>query len=734
MKYIIIFRKVILAVALLFIPSIMMADKIEIQDSTVIVVGKGQTNKKGVFTAIGSIRIDSIFIDEIVLTYKGRAKGKLIIVDSVSNQPLFSKEVTNGMSKNEMINLRFSLLAGHTYVIKHGNNKKWNIIIPSSQSSDAEIIAADTTKNDTIEKIENTGGKTDETNNSRSSWLYGFIIGFAVASVILFFYKKYRYKKNTKQEQIMTSGSTLPEKFDDKSKVEREIQKDIKAPNVGSNPDISKQESKEKRRLEKLKRIAILLGLKDDQLTLIESKIEELQKIANQNHQIVDAANMGISSQIVSEPRGCEDIYTVQEEVAKELVRKFEQRKVFTEAIENAKKKCYVKEPKCSEILNYLIDEIANTLRNLSNQIVSASEKNREPINDTADVVGSESYTQWLNKRLKELFEFSYDEKLSVKQNIEQLISELTKTTSDSKAPNEETLNSEIEQLVNEKLTRLKEKWEADAKRDKENALAAKDTEMKGLRGQLNEMKGKITNLQGQIEGKDRDIIKQQTELDNLKNSRKQELQNEVKTLVDKLHRCTNAIEWRPMLEPCNNDDTTLSQCADIESRLNEKLREMKERLTAFTTAENAVPEETRIAIQKILMSEITIDESVVNSLCRLFAYSNLAFMTDAKREYGVRLRRKNVHEVYEALENLYIQFGIKFQIPPLFVMESKDRDYVNVTGQAYSELGNLCPNVSNHCDNIDSNMRLKDIIVDIDRIGYTIDGSVQSNARILTF
>ena len=211
-------------------------------------------------------------------------------------------------------------------------------------------------------------------------------------------------------------------------------------------------------------------------------------------------------------------------------------------------------------------------------------------------------------------------------------------------------------------------------------------------------------------------------------------MQTEVETLVGKLRQYTNAIEWRPMLDPCNNDDATLNQCTDIESRLSEKLREMKERLTGFTTAENSLPEEARIAIQKVLISEIVIDESVVNSLCRLFAYSNLAFMTDLKREYGVRLRRKNVHEVYETLENLYIQFGIKFQIPPLFVMESKDGDYENVTGQAYSELGNLCPNVSNHCDNIDSDMRLKDIIVDIDKIGYIKDGIVQSKARILTF
>lgn len=438
--------------------------------------------------------------------------------------------------------------------------------------------------------------------------------------------------------------------------------------------------------------------------------------------------------------------------MAKELLRKFEQRSIFADSINRAKQRCYVKEPKESEILQYLIDEIAKTLRSLNNQIESALGKSLEPVDDTIVLPKSESHTEWLYSRLKDLFNFSCDEKASVRQNLEQLICERTVALVDRKALEEATPNIEIEKVVEEKLTKAKVDWEADAKQDKENALAVKETEIDGLKRQIETKNSIITNLEGQINDaisekeqiiinkdsviseKTQIISDRDSELQELKDRHKQELQTEVETLVGKLHQFTNAIEWRPMLDPCNNDDATLNQCTDIESRLSEKLREMKERLTGFATVENAVPEETRIAIQSALTSEITIDESVVNSLCRLFAYSNLAFMTDMKREYGVRLRRKNIHEVYEALENLYIQFGIKFQIPPLFVMESKDGDYENVTGQAYSELGNLCPNVSNHCDNIDSDMKLKDIIVDIDKIGFIKDGIVQSKARILTF
>lgn len=742
MKYNIFIKKTILAVALLFIPSIMVADKIEIQDSTVIVVGKGQTNKKGVFTATGPIRIDSIIIDEIVLTYKGRTKGDLIITDSISNQSLFSKVVTNGMSKEEMNSLSFSLLAGHTYTIQHGKIMRWNIIIPTPISLDEEDLATDSTRRDTLGNKEETEGKTGKTEArdlSRLLWLIGCII--VVAGGSFYVYTRLRSKKDKKHEQKPQKEDTIVEEKvgnDPKIISDKEIQNDTEN-KIDNNHDIYKlieEVEKGRKRLAKLKGIAALLGLKEDQLNKIEYKIGDLKNKANQNKQI------GVKPPIIEtpkneqEPSGDEDIYTAQEEVTKELLGKFEQRDVFSKAIENAKKRCYVEEPKASEIFKYLIDEIAKILQSVN-------------------VVESESHSVWLKQSLKEICGFSYVEGESVRQNLERLISEKIKTTSDRKALEEVTPSIEIEKVVEEKLARAKVDWEADAKQNKENALAGKNKEIEDLKRQLKEKDGTVKDLEGQIVDKDEIISKKEqiikdkesviseksqiisdrnSELQELKYRHKQELQTEVETLVNKLHQYTNAIEWRPMLDPCSNDDTTLNQCTDIENRLNAKLIEMKDRLAEFTTAENALPNLVRATIQDALVAEITTEESVVNSICRLFAYSNLSFMTDMKREYGVRLRRKNVHEVYKALENLYIQFGINFQIPPLFVMESKDGDYENVTGQAYSELGNLCPNVNNHCDNIDSEMKLKDIIVDIDKIGYAIDGSVQRNARILTF
>ena len=754
MKCNIFIKKSFLAVVLLFIPSIMVADKIEIQDSTVIIVGKGQTNKNGVFTPNGSASLDSILVDEIVLTYKGKEKHVLSIADSTSNQQLFSREVKNGMSKSEMKNLIFALTIGHTYIIQHGKEKKWSMTIPNPNAGKGED-ASNVTSN--VNTIENNNDKED--NEKSYSWLICVIVAICAGTGFLYLHKRnHKNKQNhARNLQKNESPSTDVENIPIVSGISEESEglEKIKSNNTNEIVQLLEEVEKGKKRQKQLKKIATLLGLREDQLNLIEQNIIHLKDIEKNVRQNKGQTHSSKNPQIESQTPIYEDIYSARDEIAKELLKKFEQRSIFDESIQNAKKRCFVKEPKESEILQFLIDEIAKTLRSLYNQIESASDKNLEPVNDTADVVESESHPEWLNKRLKELFDFCYDESKSVRQNLEQLIIEKTETIYDRKRIEETTPNIEIEKVVEEKLTKAKVDWEADAKQDKENALAVKDTEIAGLKRQLETKNGIITNLEGQIVDKNNvisekeqiitnkdSVISEKTqiisdrnsELQELKYRHKQELQTEVETLVGKLHQYTNAIEWRPMLDPCNNDDATLNQCTDIESRLNEKLREMKERLSGFTTAENAVPEETRIAIQEALISEITIDESVVNSLCRLFAYSNLAFMTDMKREYGVRLRRKNIHEVYEALENLYIQFGIKFQIPPLFVMESKDGDYENVTGQAYSELGNLCPNVSNHCDNIDSDMKLKDIIVDIDKIGFIKDGIVQSKARILTF
>ena len=228
MKYNIFIKKSFLAVALLFIPSIMVADKIEIQDSTVIVVGKGQTNKKGVFTSTAdTIRFDSIFIDEIVLTYKGRERQTLSVVDSVLNQSLFSQDITNDMSKGEMKDLSFSLLAGHIYIIQHGKGTRWRLSIPTPHISKNNDLASDSTKTDSVGIEENIEGKAE---NPIFSWLLYLICLIVVCIVGYSLYRRLRTPKDKEQEHFNDN-----EKADEKEDTETKTNVDEKDSKVTEN-------------------------------------------------------------------------------------------------------------------------------------------------------------------------------------------------------------------------------------------------------------------------------------------------------------------------------------------------------------------------------------------------------------------------------------------------------------------------------------------------------------------
>lgn len=730
--------KIAMALAILLMPSITMADKIEIQDSTVIIVGKGKTNKKGMFTPTCTNSIDSLLIDEIVLTYTERAKKDFVVKDSISNETIFSHEVTNSMTKNEMKDLYFSLLSGHTYFIKHGT-KEWKISLPVSQEIVKQTKQSDSTmvNSDVEEDRQVPDGKA-----SSISWLLWLLVGVVLGATCVYLFIKYlapkMHTENSEENSTINEGSTLPEYVEDDSEISNDKKK-LYTENISDKPKVDPKEQAHKKTLQ---RIAKLLGLQEYQLqyNFFETKINELleNSAPQKEPPSVDDSKSG--------PTLLEsfDIYKAQDLFAQELIKKFEQRTIYAEIIEQAKANVsyYDRVPKEYDIIKGIIDEIAKTLRTLKGQLEKTRET-EEPVKETIVSSSFESYTEWLGKRLKELFDFAYDGNMSVKQNLERLIIQERNEPSPSELEKEAApIPIEVEQIRSQLTNKNQEieglnsqlKEKNDKINELEGQLNTKGTEIEGLKGQIGTKNSKINELNSKITEQEGVIRVKTSEISTLKESYEKEQQANMNSLVAKLYNLTDAIEWRTMFDPCDNDDATMNQCYDIEKRLKEKLVQMKERLCGFVPVKSFSLEQIRKAIQEILVKEITSDESVVNSLCRLYAYSNLSFMTDAKREYGVRLRRKNIHDIFYSLENLYIQFGIKLQVPPLFVMESKDGDYENVTGQAYSELGNLCPNVNNHCDNIDSTTKLKDVIVDIDRVGYAVDGNLEVNARVLTY
>ncbi len=250
----------------------------------------------------------------------------------------------------------------------------------------------------------------------------------------------------------------------------------------------------------------------------------------------------------------------------------------------------------------------------------------------------------------------------------------------------------------------------------------------------------KEADLQSQIESKNLEISRlndsitsKDKEIDDLENEKKT-LMTESRNLVDGLHQGAAKVQkaWRTILQPCA--DMYEAQCADIEDRLFAQLNDLVGRLQTFDCNDTARPTEVKKDIQKLLEEEIMKDNSVVNTICRYYAYSRLPFMTDTSREHGVTFNRRNMAELFTAVSDLYAQYGINLDIPALFVMGIDEGDYENLTGKTYGDLDNLCQNSRNHFDNIDTNVKPANVIVDIVNIGYSIDGNHMRKASVLTY
>lgn len=246
------------------------------------------------------------------------------------------------------------------------------------------------------------------------------------------------------------------------------------------------------------------------------------------------------------------------------------------------------------------------------------------------------------------------------------------------------------------------------------------------LRGQITSKENENSRLKKKIHDK-KDTI---TSLEN----ENKVLMLESQKLVETLHGGAEQIldSCKTILNPCSDDDE--AQCVDIEDRLFSDLKSSIIKMKSFTVNNETFPAQMRELIQELLVSEISSENSPVNTVCRFYAYSRLPFMTDTGREYGITFNRKNMSELYDAIENLYVQFNINLNIPSLFVMGIEEGEFENVTGKMYGDLDNLCQNSRNHFDNIDSATKPSNMIVDVVNIGYTIDGKVSRITSVLTY
>lgn len=247
------------------------------------------------------------------------------------------------------------------------------------------------------------------------------------------------------------------------------------------------------------------------------------------------------------------------------------------------------------------------------------------------------------------------------------------------------------------------------------------------------ELTGAITDKEVQIKDLEASLEKKDKENSSLSDKNKV-LMSETDALVDNLHNGADTIldNCKTILNPCSDNDE--SQCVDIEDRLFEELNKTVGIFKSFKVGDDVKPVDARIRIQELLVGELSKDNNPINTVCRYYAYSRLPFMTDTSREYGITFNRKNMSELFNSIESLYVQFGINLNIPDLFVVGFEEGNFENLTGQTYGDLDNLCQNSRNHFDNIDSKAKPSNVIVDVVNVGYTVDGKSGRLTSVLTY
>lgn len=242
-----------------------------------------------------------------------------------------------------------------------------------------------------------------------------------------------------------------------------------------------------------------------------------------------------------------------------------------------------------------------------------------------------------------------------------------------------------------------------------------KDSEIKGHLATISDHKSDITKLK-----------EQQQKLE----AEKKELLSESDKMVEFAQACAKAIDEfskYTLMDDCNES----GKSDTLQDSLQSRVEKLLEKVRGVTKAES--PTATRAAIQKMLVEELGNKNGAINVISQYYAYSRLPFMTDSARKYGVYFNRKNMAQLFDAVNDLLIAFGIRLDIPTLFAQSATEGNYAVVNGEEYSELDNFCPQVRNHVDKIDSESKPAQIIYDMVQVGFSVDGRSASKSKVLT-
>lgn len=379
-------------------------------------------------------------------------------------------------------------------------------------------------------------------------------------------------------------------------------------------------------------------------------------------------------------------------------------------------------------------EQLKNDQKQAAGKTTSSVDKPQKPVETGSEThndqeVDYKTQIDELNRRIKDNREAANREK----KDLEKKATDANKKVSEVVA--------ELQALI-KKDDAAEEQAASQTSEDKEASpvqlLKVYTKQTESVKAELTKEKTELSDKYNELESANTVLTDDNSKLKADLKGTKSVLKGEADALVDALQTGVNKVEGElemPLVTPCNSDtDDFSSQSDEIEERLKSSLKQCLENLKTVKLEEGAAPDEVRKQIQKALSEAIEAEDSPIGTLCRYFAYSRMPFMTDPDRdESGIMFYRKNVFSLYKAVEDLYVRFGISFDLPPLFAMGIDEGNYGRSEG-AEPDLNNLCPNCTNHRDNMDTHNKPQSVIYDIAEVGYSVDGVQAKKTGVITF
>lgn len=372
------------------------------------------------------------------------------------------------------------------------------------------------------------------------------------------------------------------------------------------------------------------------------------------------------------------------------------------------------------------LDQVINLIIEHINQSEAAKKvKNDLGVKSlTVNAISKQAIAKEL-ERLKDAIKSDIVAKAS---SIESAINQLLKKIKESY----EEAQKLAKQLV-ELITKYDGEFKADDKAKVIDLLLTYSGKVNAKEQQLDsEIKAKAAEIQrhlGTISARESDITKLKEQQQKLE-AEKNELLSESDKMVEFAQACADEIYQRSQITLVDDCDAS-GQSETLQQTAQGALEKLLDKVRNVKAAET--PVDTRAAFRQVFVEDINDKYGAINVISQYYAYSRLPFMTDSARKYGVYFNRKNMAQLFDAVNDLLIAFGIRLDIPTLFAQSATEGNYAVVNGEEYSELDNFCPQVRNHVDKIDSESKPAQIIYDMVQVGFSVDGRSASKSKVLT-